>query len=265
MDRLDVIIPAGGKLDESFARVVGTHSKALIKFEKKTILENTIEALKDSDRVNRIVVVGSSEVIESSAVQHADEVLPEGGSGPENIFRGLDALMETAQKPERVLITTSDLPFMTPKTVNTFLDSCPTNVHFCVPLIEKPDYEEAFPRAEATFVELKDGIYTTGCMYNVDTRALRKALHHIDHLFANRKSKIGMARMLGFVFAWKLINKRLFVSDIEKKVFELLECSGKAIHNSPPELAYDIDYIEDYHYALQMFQSLKSAVPTTNA
>lgn len=262
MDKLDVIIPAGGKLDEGFARIVGTHSKALIKFEKKTILETTIEALRDSGRIDRIIVVGSTEVIESSAVAGATDVLPEGGSGPENIFRGLDALMETSKQPERVVITTCDLPFMTAKTVSDFLDLCSPDIHFCVPLIAKSDYEEAFPRAEATFVELKDGIYTTGCMYNVQTKALRKALHHIDHLFMNRKSKLGMARVLGFTFAWKLINKRLAVTDIEKKVFDLFGCTGKAIHHSPPELAYDVDYPEDYHYALQTFQSLKSAVPT---
>lgn len=262
MSKLDVIIPAGGKLDEPFARVVGTHSKALIKFEKKTILETTIDALRDSGRVGRIVVVGSSEVIESSAVENADEVLPEGGSGPENIFRGLDALMDSSS-PERVIIATCDLPFLTGKVVSDFLSMCPDNVHFCVPLISKDDYQETFPRAEATFVQLKDGIYTTGCLYNVDSKALRKALHHIDHLFVNRKSKLGMARVLGFSFAWKLLNKRLTISDIENKVFDLLGCTGKAVHHSPSELAYDVDYIEDYHYALQMFQSMHSKVPTT--
>ncbi|MBX3119068.1 MAG: nucleotidyltransferase family protein [Fimbriimonadaceae bacterium] len=263
MDKLDVIIPAGGKLDDNFARVVGTHSKALIKFEKRTILESTIQALRESDRIDRIIVVGSSEVIESSAVAEATDVLPEGGSGPENIFRGLDALMETSKQPERVIITTCDLPFMTGKTVSNFLDLCPDGIDFCVPLISKVDFEESFPRAEATFVELRDGIYTTGCMYNVDTRALRKALHQIDTIFKRRKSKLGMARVLGFTFAWKLMNKHLVVSDIEKKVFDMLGCNGRAIHDSPPELAYDVDYIEDYHYALQTFQSLRSAVPTS--
>lgn len=262
MDKLDAIIPAGGKLDESFARIAGTRSKALIKFEKKTILETTIDALRDSGRIDRIIVVGSSEVIESSAVANATDVLPEGGTGPENIFRGLDALMETVKQPERVVITTCDLPFVTGKSVSTFLDLCPENIDFCVPLIAKPDYEEAFPRAEATFVELRDGTFTTGCMYNVDTKALRKALHQIDRLFANRKSKLGMARVLGFTFAWKLLNKHLVVSDIEKKVFDLLGCTGRAVHDSPPELAYDVDYPEDYHYAMQTFQSLHSAVPT---
>ena len=46
MPQLDVVIPAGGRLDDQFARVVATPSKALIRFDGKTVLESTIEALR---------------------------------------------------------------------------------------------------------------------------------------------------------------------------------------------------------------------------
>jgi molybdopterin-guanine dinucleotide biosynthesis protein A len=262
MANLDVIIPAGGKLDEEFARVVNTHSKALVRFDGKTVLETTIEALRGSGKVGRIVLIGSQEVRESVEAQAADALLAEGQTGPENIFRGVDYLLEDPNPPERVLICTCDLPFLTPKTIQRFVDSCPVNKDFCVPLISEADYAEAFPQAHATFVNLRDGTYTTGCVYNANIKALRKALHHINQLFMNRKSKIGMARVLGMRFVMLLLTKRLTIRDIEDKVMDLLGCSGAAIPQSPPELAYDIDYVEDYHYAIATMKATRRTVGT---
>jgi len=247
---LDVIIPAGGTIDDQFAKVVDTHSKALVRFEGKTVLETTIEALRVSGRVGRIVLIGSEEVRNHTDAGMADGLLAEGASGPENIFRGVDYLLEEKDPPERVLICTCDLPFLTPKVVQQFVDSCPSNRDFCVPLISEYDYSEAYPQAKATFVTLRDGTYTTGCLYNANIKALQKALHHIDRLFMNRKSKVGMARVLGMRFVMLLLTKRLTIKDIEDKVMDLLGCTGAAIPASPPELAYDIDYLEDYHYAV---------------
>lgn len=257
MPALDAIVPAGGRVDDAFARVVGTHSKALIKFDGRSILERTLTALRESERVKRIVLVGSSEVIENADAAKADVSLREGASGPENIFRGLDYLMELSDPPERVLICTSDLPFIEAASVRKFVDSCPERKDFCVPLIAEDDFAEAFPEASATFVQLVDGSYTTGCLYSATPEGLRKAIHHIDRLFLNRKSKIGMARLLGWGFVYRLLTKKLTIRDIETKVVELLGCTGAAVPNSPPELAFDVDYIEDYHYAVQTFRTMR--------
>ena len=157
MAELDVIIPAGGKLDDEFARVVGTHSKALIRFEGKTVLESTIEAMKLSGRVGRIVLIGSQEVLDHQDAQGADVLLQEGATGPENIFRGIDYLLEEEKNPpERTLICTCDLPFLDPKVVQRFVDACPSNRDFCVPLVSERDFAEAFPQAKATFVGLRE-------------------------------------------------------------------------------------------------------------
>lgn len=261
MAGLDVIIPAGGKIDDQFAKVVGTHSKALIRFEGKTVLESTIEALRTSGRVGRIVLVTSEEVRNHTDSGMADGVLAEGSSGPENIFRGVDYLLEEKDPPERVMICTCDLPFLSGKVVTQFVDSCPANRDFCVPLISEYDYAEAYPQAKATFVTLRDGTYTTGCLYNTNIKALKKALHHIDRLFVNRKSKIGMARVLGMRFVLLLLTKRLTIKDIEDKVDDLLGCSGAAVPASPAELAYDIDYLEDYHYVVATMKDARRGRP----
>ena len=247
----DAIIPAGGLLDENFSRVANTSSKALIRFGTKTVLASTIEALRGSGYVRRISVVGSNAVMESTDAQLADEIVSEGKSGPENIIRGLRALLEHKEPPERIVICTCDLPFLSPEIIRSFLDACPKNRDFCVPLVSEAQFEEQYPGAHVTAVGLRDGKYTTGCLYLTHPVALKNALSHIEQVFANRKSKLGMARLLGWGFVLKLLTKQLTVPMVERKVESILKCTVAAIPNSAPELAYDIDYLEDYEYVVQ--------------
>lgn len=250
MVQVDVIVPAGGTINESFARVVGTNNKALIKLEGRSVIRNTLECLRGLNWVRRIVVIGS-EAVKIEAAGLADEVLKEGTTGPENIFNGLRWLTNEFSPSERVMIVTSDLPFLTGDILRSFLEKCPLDKDFCVPLISKDSFDETFPGATATFVTMQDGTWTTGCAYLATAKGLFTAMPHIEKVFELRKSKLGMARMLGPRFVYGYLTKKLTVRDVEDKVRDLLKCSGVAVPNSPPELSYDIDYIEDYHYALQ--------------
>lgn len=255
MAGFDVVIPAGGEIDPGFAKVVGTKSKALIKFNDKTVLRHSIEALRGSSQIGRIVVVGSPEVVAHEDAQLADAILPEAGSGPKNIWAGAQHLQGLDFPPDRIVIVTADLPYLKSESIDQFLAMCDQNMDFNVPLIAKDDFDEAFPSAEATFVKLLDGVWTTGCVYLITVRGLKVALEHIERVFVRRKSKIGMARLLGLKFVWDYFNKKLTVSDIEAKVTELLNVRGRAVPGAPPEFAYDIDYIEDYQYVLSSLKA----------
>ncbi|HEY3781940.1 MAG TPA: NTP transferase domain-containing protein [Fimbriimonadaceae bacterium] len=250
MVEVDVIIPAGGTINAAFARVVGTDNKALITLEGNTVLGNTIQCLRNTPGVRRIAVIGD-EKVERAAGNSVDQVLSVEETGPQNIFKGLRWLQSCHAPADNVLIVTSDLPFVTADVFKRFLDICPTGKDFCVPLIAQDEFSERFPGAEATYVKMRDGTWTTGCAYLSTPKGLFNAIQQIEEVFKNRKSKIGIARMLGPRFVWGYVTKSLTVADVEKKVRALLNCAAVAVPDSPAELAYDIDYIEDYHYALQ--------------
>jgi GTP:adenosylcobinamide-phosphate guanylyltransferase len=245
----DAILPAGGEIDPAFAAEVGVKNKALIEIGGKTVLQRVMQALRDSGRIRRIAVIGPDQV--HQAAEGADLLLQPGSSGPDNILKGLAALQEGSSPPTKVLVVTTDLPFLTPEIINRFIDSCPPGADICVPLIDKDAYVTRFPNSTATFVPLRDGVLTAGCMYLFDVAALQAARPHMERIFEVRKSKIGMARLLGPKFLVKFLTKSLTVEDVEKKITGLLHCTGKAIQNSAPELAYDIDYLDDYEYAVQ--------------
>ncbi len=249
MIEFDVIIPAGGTIGEAFAKVVNTERKALIGMVSNTLIGNTIECLRNMPGTRRIVVIGNEAV--RRGAYNVDMVLPEAESGPKNIFNGLRWLSQEHEPAEKVLIVTCDLPFLTVDALGRFLAQCPTDKDFCVPLVSYEDFADAFPSAEATFVKMKDGKWTTGCAFLATPKAIFAAAPQIEEVFKNRKSKLGMARMLGPKFLMGYMTKSLTVKAVEEKVQQILGCKAVAVPNSPAELAYDIDYVEDYHYALQ--------------
>ncbi|MCW5943423.1 MAG: nucleotidyltransferase family protein [Fimbriimonadaceae bacterium] len=249
MIAFDAIVPAGGTIDDAFAAEVGTPYKALVRFGDATLLQLILGAIRETGRVKRILVIGPK-AVQEHARPLADVVLDEGTSGPDNILRGIVYLREnTAGSLGKVLVVTSDLPFLTGDTLNRFVDSCRSDMDFSVPLIGRPAFEAAFPGAPATFVPLREGSVTTGCAYYVDADVLERGRAHIEAVFQNRKSKFGMAKLLGLPFVWKFLTKSLRLPDIEHKASQLLGCRGAAVPDSPPELAFDIDYVDDYRYA----------------
>ncbi len=248
---IDAILPAGGRISGEFAEETGVSVKALIEIGGRTVLERTIDALRATGRVGRAVVIGPSEIAEHACAGCADAVLSEGGdSGPANIIKGIKWLRDTdGASSDKVLIVTTDLPFVTPESIRAFIDSCPAGIDLCAPLVTKEQFDARFPGTQGFFVPLADGRWTIGCGFLVNPTAIEANRDHIERVFAQRKSQVGMARLLGLPFIVKFLARRLTVSDIERRCCDMLGCSGKGVAGSPPELAFDLDHLADYRYA----------------
>ncbi len=250
MTQYDAILPAGGRIDPEFAAKVGTESKALIQFGDQTILSRTLQCLKDTGRFDRMVLIGPDELTSSSSAALATHRVKEGASGPENIMAGLTALQNAGPSKNKVVVVTTDLPFLSPEIMSDFLDRAPQDLEIVIPICTQSAYQNRFPNSTSTFMPLKDEAWTAGGMYLMEPEALRKAMPMINRLFANRKSKIGMARLLGPALLYKFLTKTLTIDDVQRKALSLLGIRGTAMREAPPELAYDIDYFDDYEYAI---------------
>ncbi len=248
MPTYDVILPAGGRVSPELAQESGTDVKALIRFGDETILARTLRVLRESGLARRIVVIGG-DAAQAEAKAHGAQALPEASTGPENILNGLKWLRSQPDPPKRVMVVTTDLPFLESAVLQRFVDLCPDDRAITVPLISRKEWEARFPGSTAMFVTLGDGQWTTGCAYLIDAEALERSMPQIEKVFAQRKSKMGMVKLLGPVFAVRYLRKTLTVDQIEAKIQSMLGCSGAAVRGAPPELAYDIDDVEDLAFA----------------
>jgi GTP:adenosylcobinamide-phosphate guanylyltransferase len=248
---LDVVLPAGGRISGEFADETGISVKALIEIEGRTVLDRTLDAVRATGLVNRAVVIGPQEIAVHPCANSADAVLPEGGdSGPANILRGIEYLRETdGSHADRVLILTTDLPFLTPGSIREFVDNCPTDAAFCAPLVSREAFEERFEGSGNTYVKLADGQWTMGGAFLVDPESIEANRNRIEAAFQARKSQIAMARLLGLGFIVKFLTGRLSIPDIESRCSKMLGCSCVAVPDSPAELAFDLDELTEYRYA----------------
>jgi GTP:adenosylcobinamide-phosphate guanylyltransferase len=247
----DAILPAGGRIDPDFAKAVGTDRKALIEIDGQTILSRTLEALRATGQIGRSVLIGPEEITNSPSAADATLKIRERSSGPENIMAGLQALEEHGGPRNKVLVVTTDLPFISPQSIQAVLDRYQPELDILVPICTQPAYQTMFPNSTSTFIRLRDHGYTAGGVYVMDPDALRRAMPMIVRLFENRKSKLGMAKLLGPTLLVKFFRKTLTIDDVESKAMSLLNLKGKAYRDAPPELAYDIDYLDDYEYAIK--------------
>lgn len=250
---VDAVLPAGGRISGSFAAEAGAEVKALIPLGGITVLERTIDMLRATGCVERIVVIGPDELLAHPASKLADHVLHSdpSNSGPTNILAGLDWL-RTARGGDhagRVLVVTTDLPFVTRDAIEGFVDACPGDSDICVPVISRGEFEGAYPNSSNFYVRLADGEWTIGSAFLVDPVSIERNRALIEQVFRARKSQLGMARLLGVGLVVRFLTRRLTVSVIEKRCRRMLGCSTAAVFGCSPSLGYDIDNIKEFHYA----------------
>ena len=250
MERYDVILPSGGKLDDHFARVALTPYKALIKVQDYMVGFKVLEAVNDSNRLGRIMLVAPREVQDAFGIRVPNK-LNDTGDLTKNIAMAIRELKSMGDITSRVAIITTDLPYLEGKNIQAFLDACPDDADICVPLITKEEYVDRFPSASGTFVKLRDGEWTLGCIYLMKPDVFLRILPEVERVVANRKKKLAMAKLLGGGFVWKVITKAITSSEVARKVETILGCRVALIKNGPAEFAYDIDDIVDYEYALR--------------
>lgn len=229
--------------------------KALLNVGGRSILTSTIETLRSIDQINRIVVVGSDQILDNARASGIDGYVSPGKSAPDNILRGFQWLQQQSERPtNRVLVVTADMPFLTSSSLMAFLDSCPDDADLALPIIKKEDFNREYPEYEAIYVRLKDGEITPGCAYLLRSDLIPALHQRLESLFSARKSQIRSAIIAGPEIALRFITRNLAVSHIVHRVESLLNCRAFPVLGSAPELAFDIDNQSDYEYACRLVQ-----------
>jgi GTP:adenosylcobinamide-phosphate guanylyltransferase len=246
---VDAVLPAGGRITGEFAAQAGTEIKALIQMGGETLLARLIRALRETGRVERIIVIGAPDALMEAQQCGADVLLPAKPTGTENILSGLEAV----SKGRMGLVMPTDLPFVTPQSIVSVLDAGSPDADILVPVVRRTDFETAFPDVSSLYVPLREGEMTLGCAFRLDPQAILRNKASLDRIFNARKSNLAMVKLLGVGFVLRYASKTLSVRHIEKRCQAILRCRGEAVVGAPPVLAYDIDTPEDWAFACRHF------------
>ncbi len=216
-------------------------SKAFIELQGKPMIMYVIDALRSSNQVDKIAVVGEKNQLTSLGT-HIDMIIDSNDSMLNNIAAGVKYFKDDSM----LLISTCDIPLLTGEAVADFIGrSLELKSDICYPIISKTTCQQAFPEARRTYATLKEGQFTGGNLFMLNPAILDKGIDIAEQMISYRKSPAKMSRVLGLPFLLKLAAGRLSIEEVENRVSKLLNIRGKAIISNYAEIGNDVDKPED--------------------
>jgi len=248
---ITAVVLAGGPADEVAALQPGAPNKAFVEIAGKTLAQRTIEGLRSSAEVGRIIAVAPVAAHAHPALVGADECRPDGVRITESLRSGLAGL----PPDELVLVSASDLPILTEAAVTDFVrrgqTADPDVGYGC---LEKQKHLDAYPDLPHTWVPLRDGTYCGGGMIVIKPRALPALERFIEQLGAARKNPLALASLFGARFVMRFVTRRLDIEEAEARASVLLGMKARAIVSPFAETAVNVDRVSDVAQAEALLQ-----------
>ncbi len=239
---MNAVITAGARVDAEFAQRIGTPVKALARVGGRTLLATSIDAARQAG-VTQLAVVGGSEV-RAACAQSVETVIEESESGAVNVQRALHAWSDG----EPLLYMTSDLPFIGAAVLRRFIEVVPPGA-LGLPITSCSDFDRRFPGAPPFGIQIADERVVNGGVFWIPGGAAAAVERLAVRFFDARKSLARMALLLGPVLCVQFALRRLTIATLEKHAGSRLNVPAVAIRNASPDLAYDIDTLDEYLYA----------------
>ncbi len=241
-EKINVLLLAGGKTKTSLRKFTSKEKKALIEIipQGKPMILQVIDALRKARYLNKIILTGPEEV-QRLTKNRVDLTIPEG----QTIIDSLKSGIQILPKDPLILISTCDLPLITEKHLDYFIEKCYKfpGLDLYYPIIAKEEYQKSypFPELRRIYANLAEGSFTGGNIILINPQIITNFEETINQFIYFRKYPLKMARLLGPQIALKYLRRYLSIRDLEKIFSEVfVGFQGKAIP-SPPEIALDID------------------------
>ena len=241
---MDAILLAGGVPDADSALYPYTQGKpkAAVEVGNKLMIQWVLDALDGSDAIEGIVVVGCEEFQDQLKSRKIISFTPAADDLLENFKLGADAILEHRPDAESVAIVSSDIPMITPESVNWVINSSlesEEDLFYCV--IDQKEMEKRFPDSARSYVKLKDMNVCGGDLNVIKLDLYTSKKEFWGKILQARKSYLRMASLIGFDILILLLLRQLTFPDAVKKVTRRLGITGRGVACPYPEIGMDID------------------------
>lgn len=231
--------------------------KAVLPFRGKPLLQYTLDALRGSTRVERICIVGPVEDIRPEVgAPGSYELLPGTGTLTQNLTRGLSHFRDA----QVVLVTTADLPLVTPGPISDFLNSCGAievgpGAHVFWSMVPEENFAGHYRKVRKGFNRFRDRSVCHGNLLLITPALLNDSrfLFRMERIYDARKSSIRAALAVGpRVGLSYLLGVHLFRL-LSLDGFARIASAGFGVGLIPvvihdPDIAVDIDEARDYAF-----------------
>jgi len=229
------------KEDDPLAEYTHDQPKALIPIAGKPMIAHVVDAIAGSRNIQNIVVVSldpAADVRFSVPV----ESVPDAGDILSNVEAGIDYVTTHYPNLDGILLSSSDVPTITPPIVDAFIEECFRTDHdLYYSIIERAVMEGRFPGSLRSYIHLREGDFAGGDLILVRSGMALGQRDLWQDLSAARKSVLRQARLVGMGLFLKLITRRLSLGDAERRICKVLDVRGRAVPFPYAEVGMDVD------------------------
>lgn len=236
-ERLCAAVLAAGRISPDLARETGAQAKALIHVAGRPIIDCVLEALEGAVLVGDVRVVSAEG---SPVLEHVGprSVASRGPAFLDSVRTGLEAL----GSPDRLLLVTGDLPFLTAEALDHFCrEALQSDACIVYSIVQREDCERAFPGGRRLYVRLREGAFTGGNVALVSRAFIEEQGDRLAQAFAARKNPLRLGAMLGWRVVLRLALGRLSLGDVVARGEQLLGTKLHVVRSPHAELGFDVD------------------------
>jgi NDP-sugar pyrophosphorylase family protein len=215
--------------------------KALIPIAGKPMISHVVEAVAGSRYVQHVVIVALEPTIKAQFPVPVDYV-PDAGDILSNAESGLRYALDRYPNLNAILLSSSDVPTVTPSIVDAFVEECfHTDHDLYYTVVERSVMEARFPGSRRSYVHLREGDFAGG-----DIILIRPSLDITrrdlwEELAQARKSALRQARIIGLWTFFRLAARRLSLAETQRRVCKVLNVRGRVIPFPHAEIGMDVD------------------------
>ncbi len=218
-----------------------TTPKALIPIAGKPMISYVVDALAGSSYIEHIAVV-SLDPAADAGFSVTVEYVPGAGDILSNVEAGINYVAQHYPDADGVLISSSDVPTITPPIVDAFIEECFRTDHdLYYSLVERKVMEGRFPGSLRSYTHLREGDFAGGDLILIRPSMVLDQRELWRDLSAARKSSLRQARLVGMGLFLKLLTHRLSLADAERRISQVLNVRGRAVPFPYAEVGMDVD------------------------
>ncbi len=238
---IDCIVVAGGG-DGELVQQENVINKALISIGSRPMISYVIDAFRQIDHINRIIVAGPVEQLSFLKDPFRVELIPEQGT----ILQNLLAASKRLDKPSHVLVSSADIPLISPEAVSDFIEKClPYDYDFYYPIVSREKSEALFPGVRRTYVSFVEGTFTGGNIFLVNSASIEPTVPKMEKFLRDRKNPLKLVSLLGPATVLKFLRKKATIPYMAERFSALLDLKSRAVICDYPVISFDVDKPSD--------------------
>jgi GTP:adenosylcobinamide-phosphate guanylyltransferase len=240
---MDAIVTAGGipQPGEPLYNYSNGNSKALIDVAGKPMIQWVLDALSNSKKVDKVILIGLSPKSGLTCTKPVHYISNQGRMLA-NIVTGVNKALELNKKTEYVLIVSSDIPALKGEMVDWLVDTAmQTRDDLYYGICPREVMEARYPESHRTYTKLKD---MQVCGADMNLIHVSMATEHLDiweQLIGSRKSPLRSAAVIGLDILFKLFTRQIAMQELVEKASARIGIKGRAIIWSQAEPCMDVD------------------------